>query len=344
MNPQYFNTLEIFKNSGARAFYDPLSIGGDIIKATKGRINASDLSSYTIIERAPVCDTYKIHTICSMGEPSSGGLTILQALKILEPFETKPKDAQSIHRIAEASKIAFSDRNMYMADPDFADTPGTALLSPAYINKRRALINDTANTYTAGDLKDIFAAQSAQPESGTTHIVAIDQYGNAISMTSTIESAFGSKIMTNGFLLNNEMTDFSFRPTADGKAVANAIAPGKRPRSSMAPTIVLNTDTGAPSLLIGSAGGSRIIGYVLQRLIAILDWDINVADALAAPSFLSRGKTLESEKPLPIQLHKKGHKIKVNDLNSGMTAIHITTDKEIIGAADPRREGTAMGQ
>lgn len=341
INTDYAKTLIDYRDNGASVFYTHDSIGGDIMTATNNRITANDLKNYKVIERTPVCARYTANTICSMGEPSSGGLTILQTLKILEPYDLKADDPQSIHLIAEASKLAFSDRNMYMADPDFVKTPNMALLNDTYIEKRRALITDKAQTYTAGDLGDIYASDTTIDEPGTTHIVAIDQYGNAISMTSTIESAFGSKIMTNGFLLNNEMTDFSFEPTRNGQPVANAVKVGKRPRSSMAPTIVFDAN-GKPELLIGSAGGSNIIGYVLHRLIAVLDWDMNVDDALAMPSFLAKTNALQTEKPVSLKLHRMGHKVELNDMNSGLTAIHISGN-QLIGAADPRREGTAMG-
>ncbi len=341
-NPEYASTLNLFKTLGASAFYNPHLIGGKIINATDGRINSTDLKKYNVIERDPVCGEYRTYTICSMDEPSSGGLTILQILKILEPYNLKQDDPETIHLIAEASKMAFADRNMYMADPDFVDTPGASLLNKAYLDKRRELLNDKAQAYTAGDLSDIFTSAQTQIEDGTTHIVAMDKQGNAISMTSTIESAFGSKIMTNGFLLNNEMTDFSFIPETDGKPVANAIEPRKRPRSSMAPTIVFDKNT-KPVLLIGSAGGSRIIGFVLQRLIAIIDWNMNIDDAIAMPNILNRGNGLESETELNQSLNEKGHDIKIRDLTSGLTAIHIH-DNKIIGAADPRREGHAMGK
>ncbi len=341
-NPEYASTLNIFKTLGASAFYNPHLIGGKIIQATDDRINANDLKSYKIIKRDPVCGTYRTYKICSMAEPSSGGLRILQALKILEPFDLEQNDPETIHKIAEASKMAFADRNMYMADPDFVDTPNTVLLHDDYVTKRRALITDKAQTYKAGELLNIFETQNTQIEEGTTHIVAIDKQGNAISMTSTIESAFGSKIMTNGFLLNNEMTDFSFEPIKNGKPVANAIEDGKRPRSSMAPTIVFD-EHDKPILLIGSAGGSRIIGFVLQRLIAILDWGMSVDDAIAMPNILDRGNGLESEVELDQSLIKKGHDVKIRDLTSGLTAIHIN-DNKIIGAPDLRREGLAMGE
>lgn len=341
-NPDYASTLRLFQTMGASVFYNPNMIGGHIINATNGRINANDLKSYKVIKRTPVCDNYREYTVCSMNEPSSGGLTILQALKILELFDLKQNEPDTIHKIAEASKMAFADRNMYIADPNFVSTPNTALLNDDYIAQRRALINDTAQTYNPGDIKDIFTSQANQIEEGTTHIVAIDKQGNAISMTSTIESAFGSKIMTNGFLLNNEMTDFSFIPTKGGKPVANAIEPGKRPRSSMAPTIVFDKNS-SPILLIGSAGGSRIIGFVLQRLIAILDWNMSIDQALAMPSFLDRGNGLETEIELDESLNKKGHDIQIRDLTSGLTAIHIK-DSIISGASDPRREGIALGE
>jgi len=341
-NTNYAATLRLFQKLRSSVFYDPNIIGGSLIRATNERIHANDLKQYNVKTRPPVCADYHDYKICSMGQPSSGGLTILQALKILEPFDLKQNDMDTIHKIAEASKLAFADRNMYMSDPDFVETPDVALLDEGYVAKRRALISQESQKYTAGDLKDMFASHPHQVEEGTTHIVARDKYGNSISMTSTIESAFGSKIMMNGFLLNNEMTDFSFVPERDGKMVANVIAPGKRPRSSMAPIIVFDKD-GKSILLIGSAGGSRIIGYVLQRLIAILDWGMSVDDALAMPSFLDRGNGLESEVELPNALSTMGHDVKIHDLTSGLTAIHIDDFGVMNGAADPRREGIAMG-
>lgn len=345
-NPDYATTLKTFAAHKSAPFYNPKSIGGDIIKTTESHITEQDLRNYKIIERTPVCAPYKSYKICGMGEPSSGGLTVIQALKILEPFDLKKDDPQSIHLIAEASKLAFSDRNYYMADPDFIDTPSIDLLDETYIAKRRNLIKDTAQKYTHGtpsvwkDSKQTADISLDRP--GTSHIVAIDTYGNAISMTTTIETAFGSKRMTNGFLLNNELTDFSFTPSKDGIPIANRVQAGKRPRSSMAPTIVFDKDD-KPLLLIGSAGGSHIIGYVLQRLISILDWEMNVGIALSAPSFLAKTDALITEKPLPLAIHKKKHRVKINDMNSGLTAIHIQKNT-LIGAADPRREGLALGR
>jgi len=172
-NNDYASTLRLYRDFGDRVFYDEDIIGGYIIKATNGRINANDLKNYKIIKRKPVCNTYRGYKICGMGEPSSGALTILQALKILEPYDLKQNDSDTIHRIAEASKMAFADRNMYMADPDFADTPDIALLNDDYIIKRRALMTDDAQSYTAGDLTDIFGVMDTQTEDGTTHVVAI---------------------------------------------------------------------------------------------------------------------------------------------------------------------------
>lgn len=342
INAAYAKTLEDYKDHKSAIFYDPDAIGGDIIQATDNRITADDLKNYKVIERTPLCERYKNKTICSMNEPSSGGLTIIQALKLLEPYDIEPNKAKSTHLIAEASKLAFSDRNAYMADPDFVKTTSTDLLNDAYIEKRRSLITDKAQTYQAGTIDEVYAPDTSVDKPGTTHIVAIDQYGNALSMTSTIESAFGSKMMTNGFLLNNEMTDFSFEPTRNEAPVANAIEAGKRPRSSMAPTIIFD-HSGKPELLIGSAGGSSIIGYVLQRIIAILDWDMSVEKALAMPSFLAKTDALQTEKPVSLKLHRMGHKVELVDMNSGLTAIHVKESK-LIGAADPRREGTALGE
>ena len=281
-----------------------------------------------------------------MGEPSSGALTMLQILKLIDHDPTW-------HNYIEASKLAFSDRNYYMADPDFVKTPGELLLENDYIVKRRSMISDNNIIINVkhgipSGWKEINQTEySGLNESGTTHISIIDKYGNAISMTSTIENAFGSRIMANGYLLNNELTDFSFTPEKNNNLVANRVEAGKRPRSSMTPTIVFSTLTGKPVLIIGSAGGSRIIGYVTQRIIDVLYNNVSLEDAINAPHILNRGGNIEAEEETSItsSLVQKGHLLDITPLASGLTAIHIDSEKNIIkGVSDPRRIGIALGK
>jgi len=308
---------------------------------------------YELKSRENFCGTYRSYTICSMPEPSSGGLTLLSILRMLEPLDLgSAPNAQAYHFYLEASKLAFADRNQYMADADFVDTPGKKLIQPEYLNQRRLLINPSAANPAPRYGTPLNWGAAAKPdhsgpeEGGTTHISIVDKFGNAASITSSIEFAFGSGYMKNGYFLNNQLTDFSFIPEKDGQKVANRVQAGKRPRSSMSPVIVFDQNN-KPILIIGSAGGSRIIGYVAQRLISILDWQIPAAQALAMPSILARGTTVEAENgfdPKTLkQLQAKGHNISQAPLNSGLTLIHYQ-DGRYIGAADPRREGTASGR
>lgn len=358
-NPLYGVTLRTLSKKGADAFYTG-PIAEKIVEAVQGEpdnpglLSLEDLALYETKLRTPICGPYRSYLVCSMGLPSSGGLTILQALSILEKYNLQklgPLHPESWHLISEASRLAFADRNHYMADPDFVDTPNKELIDPAYLKQRRALINRNAA------MKDVLpgvppgwkdkhrqTAKGKEP-SGTSHFSIVDRYGNIVSMTTTIEGAFGSKLMAEGFLLNNQLTDFSFLPEFNGYPVANQVAGGKRPRSSMAPTIVFN-HKGEPVLVIGSAGGSRIIGYVLQRIISVLDWDMPIDQALAAKHILHRGNKLEIEQggyPYKNALERYGHKPNLVSMTSGLHAIHFKKGK-MIGAADPRREGTALGQ
>jgi gamma-glutamyltranspeptidase/glutathione hydrolase len=290
-----------------------------------------------------------------MGEPSSGGLTLLQILGMVERFDLRgwgPEDSKSWHAIAESSRLAFADRGKYMADPDFVNTPGVALINPDYLKARSALIEagQVLEQVEAGAPPgwegSLFETGGDISKPGTSHISVVDKDGNIVSMTTTIEGAFGSHVMVGGFLLNNELTDFSFRPLSDdGAQIANMVEAGKRPRSSMAPTIVFDQD-GKPVLVIGSAGGSNIIGYVLQRIIAMIDWGMELDEALSMPNILSRGAAVEIERDMPDlsrPLTAMGHRVEIKDKNSGLSAIHIT-DKGLKGATDPRREGIGMGR
>jgi gamma-glutamyltranspeptidase/glutathione hydrolase len=357
-NPDYAAVLQDFAFTGDSVFYrgrygKAMVEHVQNIADSAGLLSLRDLADYRVKEREPVCGPYRRYIVCSMGEPSSGGLTILQALSMLERFDLRAMGADSTkaaHVIAQASGLAFADRGLYMADTDFVNTPGVALLNPDYMKARAALIDEDApmEAFEAGVPPDwegpLFERSADITKPGTTHISVIDAYGNIVSMTSSIESAFGAHVMVDGFLLNNQLTDFSFHPfDGDQNLIANMVEPHKRPRSSMAPVIVFDHE-GAPVLVIGSAGGSRIIGYVLQRIIAMVDWDMEIGESLAAGHVLGRGAAIDLEdEQHKAALEAMGHSVKVRALNSVLTAIMIEDDT-LIGAADPRREGVAMGE
>ena len=361
-NKDYAETLRDMAFSGSSAIYEgPLAEEIESVvqnyAENPGILTRQDLQSYRLEKRNPVCAPYRIYKICSMGEPSSGGLTILQTLSLLEPYklaELGAKNPESWNLIAQASALAFTDRNLYMADPDFVNTPGILLLDPRYIEERRKLIDPLRPLKEAKIAAGVpplwngplYAEGNTIDKPGTSHISVVDGQGNVLSMTTTIESAFGSHLMAGGFFLNNELTDFSFEPFGeDGRLVANMIEGGKRPRSSMAPVIVFDHEN-QPILVIGSAGGSRIIGYVLQRIIAVLDWGIGVQEALAMPNILARSSNkieVEENDELAREITSAGHTVEITEMNSGLTAIEIKGDT-LIGAADPRREGIAKGR
>lgn len=357
-NLEYADTLKEFSFYGSQKFYRgviPANIVHEVqgYEANPGGLAVNDFHQYRIKKRDPVCGPYRAYIVCSMGEPSSGGLTLLQMLGMLEKFDLPELGANnplSWNFIAQASALAFADRNQYMADPDFVDTPGLAMIDPEYLMSRASLIKpDTPlEVIEAGTpptiSPDEYEAAPDVTRPGTSHISIIDKDGNIVSMTTTIEGAFGSHMMVNGYLLNNELTDFSFIPNGeDGKAIANSVEAGKRPRSSMSPTIVFD-QVGNPVLVLGSAGGSRIIGYVLQRIIAVLDWGMPIEDAMAMPHIIARGKAIELEKDTQEKALKAiGHEVSVKDLNSGLTGIHLHNGT-LRGAPDPRREGKALGQ
>ena len=360
-NRPYAETLKDMAFTGANIFYEgPLA--DQIVQTVQnvperpGFMTAEDLRRYDIKARKPVCAPYRLYVVCSMGEPSSGGLTVLQALGMLEGYDLGALGAdnpQSWSLIAQASALAFADRNMYMADPDFVNTPGVLLLDPAYIEQRRTLIDP------ARPLQDLVAEAGVPPlwdgplydrgnsldKPGTSHISVVDGEGNILSMTTTIESAFGSHQMVGGFLLNNELTDFSFESLGEeGALVANMVEGFKRPRSSMAPVIVFDLE-GNPVLTLGSAGGSRIIGYVLQRIIAVLDWEMDLAESMGTVNIIARSEKnieVEENSTLSKALQENGHNIVQSSMISGLTGIHIKEDN-LIGSADPRREGMALG-
>lgn len=330
----------------------PQGGGGQI----KGDLTTADLAAYTAKEREPVCFSYRAHKICGMGPPSSGTLTVGQTLKLIEPFSAvQGADAAmtsgALHAIAEAEKLAFADRNRYIADPDFEPQP-SGLLDTGYLEERRKLIDPQrampkAEAGTPPGLPKRAGRDATHEAPGTSHISIVDDAGNAVSMTTTIESAFGSHLWATGFLLNNEMTDFSFRPfDAGGNPVANAVQAGKRPRSSMAPLLVFDKD-GKLEIVTGSPGGSRIILFMVKTLVAMLDWGMDAQRAAALPNFGSQGGPFEMEKGaegvLAAQTLKAlGHTVNETDMTSGTHTIVIRHGL-IEGGADPRREGAALG-
>ena len=357
-NVNYANTLKLFSKYGSDVFYSG-TIGEDIIstvrnvKVNPGKLSKIDLLNYEVKERNPVCSLYRKYKVCGMGPPSSGAITINQILGIVERYDLSKlgyNNSETWRIIGDASRLAFADRGKYIADPDFVTVPISKLIDKNYLMKRSKLIKEK----DFGKAKPgIFSLEQTYNQAfsfevpSTSHISIIDQNGNAVSMTTSIEMAFGSTLMVRGFLLNNQLTDFSFRKEKDGKKIANSVEPGKRPRSSMSPIIVFDKNNNV-KLIIGSPGGSRIIGYVLKTLIAYLDWGMDIQDSINFPNFLNRNGKTDLEKNSVIVkyksgLIKRGHKISVRNLNSGLHGISIN-DSKIYGGADFRREGTVLGK
>lgn len=323
----------------------------------RGHLQLADLEIYRVIERDAVCGSYRAHLVCGMGPPSSGGLTVLQMLALLEKFDLpalSPLSVEAEHLFLEATKIAYADRAVYIADPDFGPTPGLGLIDPGYIAERAALIDpmQALDSIEAGnppwEEARALAPDGTEKLPGTTHLSIVDAEGNILAMTGTIMDAFGNRVMVDGFLLNNELTNFSFQPAIDGVPVANRIEPGKRPLSAMAPTLVFDPQ-GAPMLVLGSPGGPAIIGYVVRMIMGVVDWGLPVEEAVrlphvvgigAGPAALERGTPAEQ---LAEPLQALGHRTMVWNLNSGIHAIHLT-EEGYRGGVDPRREGKAGGQ
>ena len=359
INKNYAYTLKAFKNTGARVFYNG-EIGNDIVstvnnvKINPGSLSHKDLLNYKVIERKPVCSNYRSYEICGMGPPSSGALTISQILGMIEQFnisELGPNNPKTWRIIGDASRLAFADRAVYIADTDFVNVPIKELTDQNYINKRAQFLNskNKIEKVKAGNLMSKSSLNWIEDISlelpSTSHISIVDKYGNALSMTTTIENGFGSRLMTNsGFLLNNEFTDFSFKSFKNGKKIANSIAPGKRPRSSMAPTIILKNNK--PVYILGSPGGSNIIGYVINAVVSLIDWKMNVQEAASIPHGINKYGTYYLEKntflsELRPSLEAMNYKVKLKEFSSGLNIILI--DDKLYGGSDHRREGIAIG-
>jgi len=359
-NPAFARTLREIAENGADVFYTG-NIAADIVAAVTrhtgnpGDMTLEDLKTYQVEEREPVCGQYRTYRICGMGPPSSGAVAVQQIMSVLETQDMaamKP-GPDAAHWLAEAGRLAFADRALYLGDPAFVSVPVRGLIDPGYLKSRAALVSPDSSMgrAKAGDppfqKTETRFAPSDGIELGTSHVSVVDSEGNAVSMTTTIEDGFGARIMTrSGFLLNNELTDFNFAPTEDGKPVANRVEAGKRPRSSMAPTIVLDGN-GRLYAVVGSPGGSQIITYVAKTLVAILDWKLDPQVAVDLPNFGSRNGPTEVEAGTEAETWKaalaaKGHEVKAIEMNSGIQAI-VVGPNGLIGGADSRREGVAIG-
>lgn len=373
-NPALAAIYRRLADNGSDAFYTG-AIAQDLVARVRnhperpGAMSEADLSAYAATTRDALCTDWRVYRVCGFPPPSSGHLTIMQMLGILE--HTPPVgDALSeglpgadwLHGFLEAARLAFADRALFIADPDFVAAPGgawTTMLAPDYLRARAELIGETTmGRAVAGEPGPVRVSRASQPqqlEFGTSHISIVDRDGNAVAMTTTIEAAFGARILADGgtglaggYLLNNELTDFSFQPTdADGRPIANRVEPGKRPRSSMSPTLVFARDSGELVASLGSPGGAAIIHYMAKALIAMFDWGLNAQEAinlphaitLGGPVFVEAGRfpaaTIEA-------LKARAHDVSERDLTSGLQAIQ-RTEAGFFSGADPRREGIVMG-
>ena len=364
VNKPLADTLRLVATEGAKVFY-----GGDIARdivatvtgapANPGDLSLEDLAAYKPEERAPVCGPYRVWVVCGMGPPSSGGLTVLQILGMLQEFDLKalkPMSAEAVHLMAEAMRLAYADRGLYMADADFVKVPVKGLIDSGYLKARakeiqpgKAMGKAKPGEPPQKDTRvgpDHWGRDDSPELPSTSHISVVDAAGNAVSMTTTIEDQFGSRLMVHGFLLNNQLTDFSFSPTDEGKPVANRVEPRKRPRSSMAPTLVFDKD-GKLVMTVGSPGGSAIINYVVKTIVGVLDWGLDMQQAVALPNVGSRGGPTELEKGteaegLKAPLEAMGHRVAILAFTSGIQGIMVAP-AGLVGGADPRREGVAHG-
>ncbi len=357
-NPALAGVLRKIAEQGPDAFYKG-SVAQDIVDAiahhpVPGDMTLADLAGYRAVERTPVCTPYKLYELCGMPPPSSGPLAVMQMLKILSrtPIDRYPVDSlMAVHYFSEAGKLAYADRDFYVADPDFVDVPVHAMLNAQYLGLRAGLIRSDRSIGVAppGDpahMRALLGRDDSPEIPSTTHVVVVDAQSNVVSMTSTIESAFGSKIFVDGFLLNNQLTDFSLSDVdAQGKPVANRVEPLKRPRSSMSPMIVLKD--GKPFMAIGSPGGSAIINFVAKTLRGVLDRGLDIQHAIDLPNRGSRNRFTELEKGTDLHglvagLRAMGHQVREVDFPSGLQGV-VLTKQGLEGGADSRREGEAVG-
>lgn len=358
-NPAFAKTLRLIADKGADAFYTG-EVAEDVVAtvtghaANPGDMTLDDLKTYKVEERPALCGPYRRYTVCGMGPPSSGQVAVQQILGILQETDMaalKP-GPEAVHWISEAGRLAYADRALYLADPGFVSVPVKGLTDAGYLKGRAALVDPSRSMGKAKPGEPPFQktfrwGASEGIEFGTSHMSIVDRNGQAVSMTTTIEDGFGARLMTkSGFLLNNELTDFSFATVEDGRPVANRVEAGKRPRSSMAPTIVLDENNKLYAV-VGSPGGSLIINYVAKTLVGLLDWKLDPQVAADLPNMGSRNGPTELEAGTEAAewkagLEAKGHDVKLIDQNSGIHAI-VVTPAGLVGGADSRREGVAIG-
>ncbi|KKO65143.1 Gamma-glutamyltranspeptidase precursor [Janthinobacterium sp. KBS0711] len=369
-NPELARTLREIARGGADAFYNG-RIARDIAAkvashpTNPGKLTATDIAGYKAKVREPVCSDYKAWTVCGMPPPSSGGIAIAQMLGILEVKDIRPYapvdgvlDAQAIHLFSEAGRLAYADRNRYVADTDFVPLPGNgvaSMLDKTYLAQRASLIGEKsmgrALPGTPPGMQVAWGMDNALQRPSTSHLVAVDAFGAGLSMTTSVEDAFGSRQMVDGFLLNNQLTDFSFDSRDADGPIANRVEAGKRPRSAMSPTLVFEKGTHKLVLATGSPGGSSIINYVAKVLVGTMDWGLNVQQAISLPNFGSRNGPTELEKgrapAAQVEaLQAMGHEVRVIEQNSGLQGIMRLNahGKDFwFGGADPRREGMVRG-
>jgi gamma-glutamyltranspeptidase / glutathione hydrolase len=359
-NPALSDTIAQIAIDGERAFYanfatDAMIQAVNTSPIRPGNLTIQDFVEYQAVKRKPVCAPYRGWKVCGMPAPSAGGIATLQTLMMLEKFnlnKMQPYGPEAIHLITEATRLAYADRARWVADPDFMNVPLTRLLDKKYLMERRTLIHPTRalKHVEAGNPfgKNIsFGVMRQLEPPSTSHISIVDKVGNAASLTASIENSFGSRLMAGGFVLNNQLTDFSFIPQEQGHLVANRLEPSKRPRSSMSPTLLFDT-TGKLRMVIGSPGGARITPFVIKTIIGVVDWGQDIQQAISAPNFLKMGDTLELEErrfdaKTVLALKKMGHSVALVNLTSGLNGISITKNK-LTGGTDPRREGLALGE
>jgi gamma-glutamyltranspeptidase/glutathione hydrolase len=375
-NSDYADMMDLLASGGADAFYTGAVAEEIIAKVASDRnptgdptISMQDLADYEVIEREPVCKSYRgNYDVCGMGPPSSGAIAVGQILGILENYDFSalglgpgPQDVDTVHLFTQATRLAFADRNQYVGDADFVTVPVEGLLNEVYLRERAGLIDMAMDMGTAlpGNPPGTFdpsAPQTRSSEFGASHVSIVDKYGNAISMTTTVDSYFGSGLMVKGFLLNNQIADFSFEPVdASGTPIANRVQPNKRPRSSMSPTIVLNND-GSLAYLTGAPGGSRIIGYTAQSLVSMLDFGLDPQEAVNVPHYQNRNFDTEIEVPQPgitdgydynalfTALTARGHSVQPRqEETSGLSIVQVLADG-FLGGTDPRRDGSIGGR
>jgi gamma-glutamyltranspeptidase/glutathione hydrolase len=363
-NPEYAAALRALAAGGAEPMYTG-EIAAAIAEKVRnnnvrpGRMTPQDLKSYEAHVSAPLCSPYRAWRVCGPQLPSSGGVTTQQVLGILATRElpdVRINPVQAIHLFAEANRLAFADRNLYLGDPKFVAAPVAGLLDSGYLRARASLIDPekAMATVAPGDPLPAaawdYAPGAAAERPSTSHFSIVDRHGDAVAMTTSVQGAFGSQLMVGGFILNNQLTDFDYVPVVGGQPVANRVEGGKRPLSSMSPTMLLD-ERGRLRLLVGSPGGTRIIGFVAQSIVGIVDWKLDVQQAVAAPHFLAEEGPIEIEEGTALAadvqaLEALGHRVVQNDMNSGLHAIAIEYTRRgrvLFGGVDPRREGVALG-